>query len=214
MKSSLIRPALALALAAGLAGCGGSDKAEFVVKGTITGIVYPGAVLQTNGMEIAIAPPATPRAPVTFAFPNKLEYGDVYNVTFKSFPNNQRCGRPTSAIYDNHTDTAGRLEDIAITLECAVIPYAVGGKVNGLTADGLVLSNGSTGGTVSVPKPAAGVTTPIEFVFQDPVEFGVSYGVTVLTQPTGQVCTVANGTDVMKAANVTNIEVTCVAAPS
>jgi len=214
MKSSLIRPALALALAAGLAGCGGSDKAEFVVKGTITGIVYPGAVLQTNGMEIAIAPPAKPRDPVTFAFPNKLEYGDVYAVTFKTPPNNQQCGRPANQPIDNSSDTAGRLADIAITLECAVIPYSIAGKVSGLTADGLVLSNGSTGGTVAVPKPAAGVTAPVEFIFDTLVEFGVSYGVTVLAQPTGQVCTVANGTDVMKAANVTNIAVTCVAAPS
>ena len=70
MKSSLIRPALALALAAGLAGCGGSDKAEFVVKGTITGIVYPGTVLTTNGMDLAVAPPARPGDTVSFAFPN------------------------------------------------------------------------------------------------------------------------------------------------
>lgn len=213
MKSSLIRPALALALAAGLAGCGGSDKAEFVVKGTIAGIVYPGAVLSTNGMEVAIAPPATPGDPVSFTFPNKLEYGDVYRVVFKSPPNNQQCGTPQGQ-YDSSSDTAGRLADINIAFICEVTPYAIGGTVTGLTADGLVLSNGSTGGTVGITKPAAGVTTPVNFTFSTPVRFGVSYGVTVLTQPTGQVCTVANGTDVMKAANVTNIAVTCVATPS
>lgn len=213
MKSSLIRPALALALAAGLAGCGGSDKAEFVVKGTITGIVYPGAVLTTNGMEIAIPPPATPRATVSFEFPNKLEYGDVYDVRFKSEPDNQNCGTPPQTIA-NFNDTAGRLADINITFACAVDVYTIGGTVNGLTADGLVLANGSTGGTFSVAKPAAGVTTPPTYIFAGPVEFGQSYGVTVLTQPTGQVCTVANATGIMKAANVSNIDVTCVAAPS
>lgn len=212
MKSSLIRPALALALAAGLAGCGGSDKAEFVVKGTITGIVYPGMVLTTNGMEIAVAPPATPRATVSFEFPNKLEYGDVYNVQFKSFPSNQKCDTPYQTI-PNFNDTAGRLADINITFACAVDVYSIGGTVSGLTADGLVLANGSTGGTVSVPKPADGVTTPGTYTFAGPVEYDQTYGVTVLTQPTGQICTVANATGIMKAANVSNINVTCVAAP-
>ncbi|MDY0975213.1 hypothetical protein SOM61_09570 [Massilia sp. CFBP9012] len=213
MKSSLIRPALALALAAGLAGCGGSDKAEFVVKGTITGIVYPGAVLTTNGMEIAIAPPATPRATVSFSFPNTLEYGDVYDVAFKSFPANQKCDTPQGS-FDNRRDTAGRLAEINITFACAVDIYTIGGTVSGLTADGLVLANGSTGGTFSIAKPAAGVTTPISYVFAGAVEYDQTYGVTVLTQPTGQVCTVANATGTMKAANVTNINVTCEAARS
>lgn len=212
MKSSLIRPALALALAAGLAGCGGSDKAEFVVKGTITGIVYPGAVLTTNGMEIAIAPPAKPGDPVSFAFPNKLEYGDVYNVQFKSEPDNQNCGTPPQTIA-NFSDTAGRLADINVTFACAVDPYSIGGTISGLTADGLVLANGSTGGTITVTKPAAGVTTPITYTFAGPVLYGTTYGVTILSQPTGQVCTVANPAGTMGAANVTNINVTCVATP-
>lgn len=212
MKSSLIRPALALALAAGLAGCGGSDKAEFVVKGTITGIVYPGAVLTTNGMDLVIPPPAKPGDPVSFAFPNKLEYGDVYNVLFKSEPNNQNCFVPNNSI-PNFNDTAGRLAEINITYGCQVDAYAIGGKVSGLTADGLVLANGSTGGAVGITKPAAGVTTPIEYTLPAPVPYDSSYGVTVITQPTGQICTVANSTGVMKDKAVTNIDVTCVAAP-
>jgi hypothetical protein len=120
MKSSLIRPALALALAAGLAGCGGSDKAEFVVKGTVAGIVYPGAVLQTNGMEVALAPPAKAGDPVSFAFPNKLEYGDVYNVTFKSRPQFQDTCTDVPNTVPNTSDTAGRLADINITIICYV----------------------------------------------------------------------------------------------
>lgn len=213
MKSSLIRPALALALAAGLAGCGGSDKAEFVVKGTIAGIVYPGAVLQTNGMEIAIAPPATPGDTVSFAFPNKLEYGDVYNVTFKSTPqfqNDCRTPIPPNQIANN-SDTAGRLEEINVTFICYVNPFPLKGKINGLTADGLVLANGSTGGAIGVSKPAAGVTTPVDFTLPN-VLYGTTYGVVVITQPTGQVCTVVNGTGTMPNAEVTNIQVNCVSA--
>ena len=211
MKSSLIRPALALALAAGLAGCGGSDKAEFVVKGTIAGIVYPGAVLQTNGQEIAIPVPSTPGGTVSFAFPNKLEYGDVYNVTFKSRPQFQDTCTDLPNTIPNFNDTAGRLADINITFVCYVNAFALKGKVNGLTADGLVLANGSTGGSGAVDW-TSGVTTPIDFALPA-VPYDTTYGVVVIAQPTGQVCTVVNGTGRMPNAEVTNIAVNCVAAP-
>ena len=211
MKSSLIRPALALALAAGLAGCGGSDKAEFVVKGTIANVHYSGAVLTTNGMDLPIPAPARPGDTVSFTFPNKLEYGDVYNVVFKSTPQFQReCRTPDNTI-PNFNDTAGRLEDINITFVCIVNSYPLKGKVNGLTADGLVLANGSTGGSGPVQKPAAGVTTPLDFALPN-VNYGTTYGVVVINQPTGQVCTVVNGTGTMPDAEVTNIQVNCVSA--
>ena len=99
MKSSLIRPALALALALGLSACGGGGKAEFTVAGTVNGLVYPGLILITNGMEIAVAPPATPGGVVTYAFPNKLEYGDEYHVPFKGPP-------PPTAIRSTRTRPA------------------------------------------------------------------------------------------------------------
>lgn len=214
MKSSLIRPALALALAAGLAGCGGSDKAEFTVKGTITGIVYEGAVLSTNGMDLAITPPATPGGTVSFAFPNKLEYGDVYNVQFTKTPNNQsRCGTPTNVI-PNYTDTAGRLAEINITLQCAVDEYTVGGTVTGLTGSGLTVANGSTGNNGAIALPTTPTTEPIPYTLPVAVPYGTSYSVAVITQPAGQVCTVANATGEMRAANVSNVNITCVAAPN
>lgn len=211
MKSSLIRPALALALVAGLAGCGGSDKAEFAVKGTITGIVYPGAVLTTNGMDLAIAPAAKPGDPVTFEFPNKLEYGDVYNVQFKSPPQHQAaCGTPANTIA-NYTDTAGRLAEINITLTCAVDDYPISGTVTGLTGTGLVIANGSTGNSGAIALPTTPTTTPIPYSLPIEVPYGASYSVAVITQPTGQFCTVANATGVMGDAAVSNVNITCVA---
>jgi len=211
MKSSLIRPALVLALVAGLAGCGGSDKAEFAVKGTITGIVYPGGVLSTNGMDLPINPPAKAGDPVTFEFPNKLEYGDVYNVQFTKFPANQaRCGTPTNVI-PNFTDTAGRLAEINITLQCAVDEYTVGGTVTGLTGSGLTVANGSTGNNGEIALPTTPTTTPLTYSLPVPVPFGTSYSVAIITQPAGQVCTLVNGTGVMAAANVSNVNITCVA---
>lgn len=211
MKPSLIHSAIALALAAGLAGCGGSDKAEFAVRGTISGIVYPGAVLTTNGMDLAIAPPAKAGDPVTFEFPNKLEYGDVYNVQFKSTPNFQKeCGTPSQTI-PNFNDTAGRLAEINITLSCVINNYPIGGTVTGLTGAGLQLANGSVGGQGEIGLPTTPTTTPITYRLPN-VAYGTTYSVAIIKQPAGQVCTVANGTNTMPDAEVTNINITCVAA--
>ena len=42
---------------------------------------------------------------------------------------------------------------------------------------------------------------------------GTAYGVTVKTNPSGQTCTVSNGSGTVSGANVTNVAVNCVATP-
>jgi hypothetical protein len=207
MKSSLIRPALALTLALGLSACGGGGKAEFAVTGTVNGLVYPGMILTTNGMEIPVNPPATAGAAVTYAFPNKLEYGEEYNVVIKGQPLHQECGFASTYRDPINKDTAGRLAKIDVVINCNIKAFSLSGTVTGLTADGLVLTNGSTGGTVTLAKTAT------EFMMPASVLYGQTYGVTVLTQPTGQTCTVANGVGTMGDADVKNITVSCVARP-
>lgn len=214
MKSSLIRPALALALAASLAACGGSDKAEFTVAGSVAKLAYDGLVLTNGGVQLKVAPPTTADAPVRFAFPDKLEYGDTYDVQVLTHPAHQFCEpvAPTDGLYANNADTAGRLRTIDITIACRINEYTVGGTITGLTGAGLVLANGSTGGTYTAETPATPPsTTPITYALPT-VKFGTTYGVTVSKQPAGQVCTVVNPTGTMGDAAVTNVNVTCVAA--
>jgi hypothetical protein len=81
------------------------------------------------------------------------------------------------------------------------VPYTLGGTVTGLRANGLVLANGSL--TIGL---TAGTTS---WEFGSKINNGAVYGVTVLSQPTGQTCTVANGTGTMPQANVSNVVVTC-----
>jgi hypothetical protein len=76
------------------------------------------------------------------------------------------------------------------------------GSVLGLTKDGLVLQNGND--TLAVP---AGSST---FSFAQLLPTDANYAVTVKTQPTAAVCTVANGTGNSGAFNVTSVVVTCV----
>lgn len=201
MKSSLIRPALALALVAGLSACGGGGKATFTIGGTIGGLEYTGLKLTSNGQEISINPPAKAGENVSFSFPRQIEYGDVYNVQVKQDPLHQRCG--PAGQFPNNSDTAGRLAVINVLISCTVNQYTIGGKITGLTADGLVLANGSGGGNLLVPKDAK------EYVMPLPVAYNVTYGIAIIEQPAGLICTVANPAGTMGDANVTNVDITC-----
>lgn len=199
MKSSLMRPAIMLALALSLASCGG--KAGFTVAGTVSGQQFNGLVLTTNGMDLTVAPPVGPATTANFSFPNQISYGDVYAVTVKQQPLHQTCGPVSAALA---TDTAGRLAQINVPFTCSLNSYPIGGTITGLTADGLVLANGSTGGSLTLAKGATAFTL-------SNVTYGVTYGVTVQTQPTGLVCSVnSKGTGVMGDAAVTDIAVSCV----
>ena len=73
--------------------------------------------------------------------------------------------------------------------------------LSGLTADGLVLANGAS--TAGVVKGST------SFRFTTPVFDGANYGVTVLAQPAGQVCTVANATGTMPSGDVLTVAVSC-----
>jgi 6-phosphogluconolactonase (cycloisomerase 2 family) len=81
--------------------------------------------------------------------------------------------------------------------------YTLGGTISGVPAGAnMVLANGPT--TVSVTGSGS-------FAFSAAIASGTAYTVTVQTLPTGQVCSVANGSGTITA-NVTNVTVTCATA--
>jgi hypothetical protein len=80
----------------------------------------------------------------------------------------------------------------------------IGGTVTGLLGK-LVLQN--TGGDNLT------VTADGTFTFATPVSKGASYAVTILTQPAGPACAVANGSGT-STVNVTNVSVTCTVDPA
>jgi hypothetical protein len=197
-----MRPALMLALALGLASCGG--KAQFTVAGTVSGLKHEGLELSTNGMKIKVDPPAaTSTAPVAFAFPDQIEYGQVYSVEISHPPAHQTC----SFVGGSNTNTAGRLETINVTIQCVPIANTIGGKVTGLGSK-VVLTNGSTGGTIEVLAATPTFTFPA-------IPYGQTYGVTVYGQPTSpaQTCTVSpNGVGTMDDKAIGDIVVDCLPA--
>lgn len=79
--------------------------------------------------------------------------------------------------------------------------YTIGGTVSGLSGSVVLQNNGTDNETVSSDGA---------FTFSTAISEDSPYAVTALTQPTGQTCTVTNGSGTVGSANVTNVGVTCV----
>ena len=204
MKLTFTRASALLALALGLSGCGG--KATFELSGPVTGLAYTGLTITntTNGDAVSVAPPAT-----TFKLGQTLEYGQVYNVQITAQPDHQTC------VLSGGADTAGRLSSISIPVVCVVQTFTIGGTVSGLrsvpdatTPTGLVVTNGTD--KLAIDLDGA-YTMPTR------VPYAQAYGVTIVTQPTGKVCTIANPSGVVNTVTnslgttgiVDNINITC-----
>src|SRR5258708_11732188 len=84
----------------------------------------------------------------------------------------------------------------------SVASFTIGGTVSGLSGTVVLQNNGGDNLTISAN---GGFTFPTALANTSP------YAVTVLTQPAGRTCTVANGAVTVAGANITNVIVTCAA---
>jgi hypothetical protein len=224
MKFSLARGVLALALPLTLASCGGGGKATYPIHVTVFGLVYSNLTLSTNGMNVTVEPAGTADSPqpVSVYFPNGVEYGELYNVIPSKQPPHQTCQVPVQYPYNLlPSGTGGQLAKIEIYYSCAVNTFTLGGSILNLKGTGLVLTNGSESTYAATPTlDTANMPTGAKIDFSmNPVPYGKTFGVTVLTQPQGQTCTVQNGVGEMNDAaenvnGVTNLIVNCVDKPA
>lgn len=197
MKAIPVRNVTALALLLALGACGG--KASFELTGNLVDsfeqpkpLANPGLVLAAGEQRLSV-----PRGATTFKFPNSISYGAEYAITVSQQPDHMTC-----AFTRGSTGAAGRTATISAYLVCNLNSHKLGGIVKGLGTGTLKLVNGTD--TLDVTQAKTDFTMPTE------IPYGTVYGLTVLTQPAGQTCTVANGTDVMGDAPRNNIVVTCV----
>jgi hypothetical protein len=114
------------------------------------------------------------------------EYGEVSDAP---------SGTGHAAVYGAYYAGFASVTDVVPT-------YSVGGNLSGLTGTGLALQNN---GGDTLPVAAAATA----FTFATELEVGFSYVVTVSTEPTGQTCTVSNGSGTISDADVTDVAVTC-----
>jgi hypothetical protein len=193
MKKLSHVPALAAAaLTLGLGGCGGNSVNDHLLGGTVTGLTSGTLVLTEGAGSLTIGPDIS-----TFNFPLRFPTGTSYQVYVVSQPAGLTCR------VANSTGTIGTGDVTNLQVTC--VPNSrLGGTISGLTGTGLVLANGNDTYTAT-----PGTTS---FFFPTKVGNGLSYGVTVLTQPTNptQTCTVQNGSGIMGASDVTNVQVNCI----
>ena len=130
-----------------------------------------------------------------FTFATALAGGAAYAVTVKTNPSGQTC------TVSNGSGTVGSANVTNVAVTCAsVATYTVGGTVSGLSGTVVLQDNG--GDNLSVT--ANGVVH-----LRHRAGVGRGYTVTVRTNPSGQTCTVSNGSGTVGSANVTNVAVTC-----
>ena len=135
-----------------------------------------------------------------FNFATKLASGAAYAVTVKTNPSGQSCS------VANGSGTIGSADVSNVAVSCATNPtYAVGGSVSFLSGTVVLQDNGGDDLSVSANGP---------FNFATKLAGGAAYNVTVKTNPSGQSCSVANGSGTIAAADVTNVAVTCAATGS
>ncbi|MFZ2237105.1 MAG: hypothetical protein WBP11_10495 [Dokdonella sp.] len=89
----------------------------------------------------------------------------------------------------------------------------LGGEVTGLTGNGLVLYLATDAFSESKPVSANGGGVRL-YTFTHTAPPGIAYAVTVMTQPSGQTCTLSNATGTMANIAIDNINATCVAGPA
>lgn len=88
-----------------------------------------------------------------------------------------------------------------LNINIGINEYTIGGMVSGLSGSVVLQNNGADNETISSDGT---------FAFSTAISEGSPYAVTVLTQPTGQTCTVTNGSGTVGSANATNVSVSCV----
>jgi hypothetical protein len=139
--------------------------------------------------------PSTPSS-ATYTFATSVASGSTYNVTVFSQPTGETC--TTS----NGSGTIGS-SNVTATVSCAPIDYIISGTVSDLLSTNSIVLQDNGADPTTVTYPATG------FSFTTKIASGSDYNVTVQTQPTGQACTVANGSGTVSGANVSNVVVTC-----
>ena len=171
--------------------CSGSPATAYTLGGTVSGLAAnTSLVLQnSNGENLNIA------ANGTFSFKATV---NSYSVTVRAQPVGQTC----TVTSGSGTATAN-VGNIGVS--CSANNFSIGGTASGLTGTLVLQDNG--GDNLSLSANGS-------FAFATQLAFNSTYNVTVLTQPTGQTCTVSNsvgGTAMGSVNGPVNLSVQCTA---
>ena len=175
-----------------LTACGGGNQ-DASVGGSVNGL--------TSGTTVTLQNNATDNLTIgsnqQFTFSKQIAAGNAYSVTVLTQPVGELCSvGNASGTIDNAGDAVTN-----VTVSCA-FSSSVGGTVTGLATNNSVIL--STNG-VSMTVASNGV-----FAFPGIYAAGSAYNVVVASQPSGQTCTVTNGSGTVATNTLATVTVACV----
>lgn len=160
---------------------------------SMTRSAYDVTTCDVNGaIDATVACASTTECSITPT--NELDAGAAYNL----------CLTPAIQFEDSSLTFEGFTAAFTTATEAeaeAASSYSVGGTISGLEGT-VVLQNNAT--------DDLSITANGSFAFVTELADAATYAVTILTQPASQICTVANGTGTVSAADVTTVTVGCV----
>jgi hypothetical protein len=165
----------------------------FTIGGTVSGLAGSAAVvLEDNGGNAT-----TVSGNHAFTFSTAIASGDTYSVTVSTQPAGYNC------VVSHGSGTVASADVTNVVVACSALTYTVGGTVTGLSGTVVLQNNGM--GSLSI-------TANGSFTFPTPLASGATYAVSVLTQPSGQTCSLTGAAGTVQAADVNSVLVTCAAA--
>ncbi|MBP6777285.1 MAG: hypothetical protein KA151_08530 [Piscinibacter sp.] len=176
------------AVALVLSACGGGGE----IGGTLSGL--------GTGLSVTLANNGDDELTLTrngsFTFGENVAADSSYTVTVVTQPAGQEC------VVANGSGTVNSQGDSvdSVTVTCTNTPSLTGTLSGLVTGTAVTLINGSTKLALTENGP---------FAFPGEVSDGTAYEVTVLTQPLGAICVVANGSGTFDADVATAIVVGC-----
>lgn len=185
-----VRAALVGSVALLLSACGGGggNAPSYKIGGSISGLSGT-VVIENNGTDqLSLASNGR------FTFNAAISDGGVYNITIATQPPEQTC------TVTNGSGTVRGKDITDVAVQCVANTYTVGGSISGLTGTVVITNNGAD----RLSRTANG-----SFTFATALMHGSMYSVSVADQPTGQICTVSNGTGTVSGADLTEVTVSC-----
>ena len=161
---------------------------SYSIGGGVTNLTGT-VVLENNGGD-----PLAVSSNGSFTFDTLVAAGATYDVTVEINPSGQNCTVANGA----GTVASSNVTNVSVT--CGI--YSIGGSVAGLSGIVVLENNGVDPLSVSANG---------SFTFDTLLTAGAAYNVTVTGNPSGQGCTVTNGTGTVASSNVTNVSVACTA---
>lgn len=163
----------------------------YPLSGSVSGLGASGLVLASGGNTVNVSSGAN-----SFALPENVPTGGTYTVTVQAQPTGYFCA------VSNGSGTMGSAPVSNVAVTCAA-NKTIGGTISGLGANtGLVLLNNGMDATTV----AASAT---QFTMNTGMASGLTYAISVQSNPAAMTCSVTNGTGTVASSNISSATVTC-----